>query len=336
MSYESPSGRVLVSAKFSTLYVSRDSGLSLVSRTLPGLARVIVGRNPDRTPTGELYGEFRTSDDTFLRPSCELRKSSDLGATWVVVGTKSDRCTFAIDPSNAAVMYSRVVYPSIVGLDAVMRSTDAGATWSRVDRTLPLAPDYLEVGDDGSVYGVNSGRFLAASVDRGDTWTGRTLPPQAGGVFAELRAGTHPTLGPRYVVIATVNGVFESSDGGASWVAAGLQGRSVGSINVAVDTARVPRMVSTVGEVAHWRSDGFDTVSLGLPVSNVYDISIDGLYVSTRAAHFVCANLSACTGPPGALVALAGTPVPIPLAHPVATIALVIAVAWTAAATLKT
>ena len=242
-----PNGRVFASPDRDVPYYTTDGGTSWVRSSAPGYAVTSFVRN---------------SRDMVFAGSDYLDKSTDGGATWTRVGTG-----LPIVPIRALISdYRDWLY---AGLDAVIsppgyyggglyRSTDDGALWS------PLGFDEMTVNsiavtthghifafvgypyrstDDGqsweilfqltsatqTLLSVEGDTLLAGTVaqgilrstDDGDTWL-EVLPDVTIHSFAYHTEG-------KVLAAADTDGVYLSTDKGASWVSigSGLEGREV-------------------------------------------------------------------------------------------------------------
>jgi hypothetical protein len=165
-----------------------DGGGTLVGKNISGVAPrgniIVVSVNAtDTAPLVTQAGIFRSTDSgaTFTRIS-----NGDGSATGLPGGFSND---LVGDPANPARLFTSVLLAATVGgLNGIYRSTDTGATWTKVsnaamdalmmggtDRNIEMA-----VGREKNVYAaiVNLGRLagLFRSGDGGDTWTALDVP----------------------------------------------------------------------------------------------------------------------------------------------------------------
>lgn len=160
--------------------------------------------------------------------------------------------------------------PPFLGL---IRSTDAGETWSSVSLRGKSDFHVLEAAGD-QVYGFGSDwetrrpQFLTSS-NGGRTWTERNVPESL------LSLAIHPG-DPRRLLASGESGLYESSDGGQSWVErAGEPGFVdwLGSSRLVLVTMEGGAMTSADGR--QWRGAG--SVG-GQPAA--FEAERDGLYVA--------------------------------------------------------
>lgn len=136
-----------------------------------------------------------------------LSRSRDGGATWQDIrpaGLPSlDVHGFAVDPRDPTHLFA-----AIAG-EGLFRSTDGGATFTRVSRRVGPGVMALAILPGGRLLASDmTANALVASSDEGATWKGL--------VRASIMAlAVDPTDGKR--VLATGPGVLLSTDGGVSW-----------------------------------------------------------------------------------------------------------------------
>ena len=217
-----------------------------------------------------------------------MLRSDDGGTTWQDMANVDGAASVAVDPANTYTL-------AIGGQDGVERSTDGGAHWTpaatvaanHVVRTLvrnPAVPGQLLAGTNGS--------GLFRSDDGGATWysyttglparqyiTGITFsstgPLAAVTLFGVFHRGlTGWTASSAGITGSQVNaltfapsdskvlyaglqgqGVFRSTDNGASWRDAGLRGRNVYSVAVSPTRAAIV-WAATPGGVWRTRDGG--------------------------------------------------------------------------------
>nr|MDP9122052.1 hypothetical protein [Acidobacteriota bacterium] len=158
-------------------------------------------------------------------PGVFLYKSSDGGRHWAVLNPPSQfiyDLGVAAGPATVARPARSLVY--LLDSDAVVRSRDGGATWTR--QALGLAPggqtSSMAVSADGRLLYVYSSEGVLRSQDGATTW--QRLPP------APLQDSTSLTLVIDPLASSTLYGYakdrfFRSQGGGASWTefSAGLR-----------------------------------------------------------------------------------------------------------------
>jgi hypothetical protein len=164
-----------------------DGGGVLVGKNISGVAPrgpiIVVSVNTADSNTFPNIGIFRSTDNgaTFTQIS-----NGDGSATGLPGGVCND---LASDPTNPARLFTPVVFATTVGgLNGIYRSTNTGASWTKVSNAAMDAliisgtTNNIEmaVGRNNNVYAaiVNSGRLagLFRSGDGGDTWTALDVP----------------------------------------------------------------------------------------------------------------------------------------------------------------
>jgi photosystem II stability/assembly factor-like uncharacterized protein len=153
--------------------------------------------------------------------------STDAGASWLPLGggfPPSEIDTIAIDPAKPS-----NVYAAGIG-GALVRSHDAGATWTSIATTSTAAaqPRLLAVdpSNPSNLYLATLAGGVFRSSDAGDSWTASTvgLTDTQGNVFAVAALAVDPAS-PAHLLagtsegIGTNSGVFASTDSGATWTA---------------------------------------------------------------------------------------------------------------------
>jgi len=132
----------------------------------------------------------------------KLLFSRDDGQNWATLG---------VNYWGTGLFDSKTLLSSIEKSDGIMRSTDGGATWARVSDENIAAPVMVDFKGVGYWLGEHG---LLKSIDKGAHWT-RIAPLPKGA-----------TLGPmfgrdeRHMVVASPDGLFETSNGGKSWTLA--------------------------------------------------------------------------------------------------------------------
>jgi photosystem II stability/assembly factor-like uncharacterized protein len=151
-------------------------------------------------------------------------KSTNAGATWDTLIRGVTARTIAIHPTNANILYASLGV-NLLTLTAIIKSTDAGTSWSRADSGVrmnseagpgPLAidpthPDTLYTGVAGS-----GGGGFYKSTNGGRNWT--LLGDSTGlrnGVTAIAIHRKSPNV--LYAATAWICRLFRSTDNGESW-----------------------------------------------------------------------------------------------------------------------
>lgn len=152
-------------------------------------------------------------------------KTTDGGASWRALDDFMANLavsTLVVDPNNPNVLYAGTgegVYNGDALRGAgVFKTTDGGATWTRLQST--ATPDFHYV-NRLAISPANSQELLAAtrtgiwrSADGGSTWTQRLGFTDDVGIF---QVAFDPNSGSRAVASGAYGRAFYSLDGGASW-----------------------------------------------------------------------------------------------------------------------
>ena len=157
----------------------------------------------------------RVSGEIYVGQAREIAHSLDAGETWEqFVLPDSYPAALAIDPKNTDVLYAATQA-------AILKSSDRGRTWSIkkvVDQSGEFNKDKIVISpaDPSTVYAFS--RFfgpITRSRDGGETWDVVLLPAE----LNDLAADVHD---PDTLYAATLDqGVFRSSDRGATWQSIG-------------------------------------------------------------------------------------------------------------------
>jgi photosystem II stability/assembly factor-like uncharacterized protein len=167
-------------------------------------------------------------------------KSTDAGDDWVAIGDRLSSLSsgaLALEPGSPNVVYygtgeQHYSGDSYYG-DGLFRSTDAGATWSKVALKSSVGSYIARVlvrPDSVNILFAASDRGLVQSTDTGATWTLRLSQNWCNDVVASQQA-------PRRLFAAIYSdGVYRSTDGGYAWakLTSGLPTDSIGRINLAI------------------------------------------------------------------------------------------------------
>jgi photosystem II stability/assembly factor-like uncharacterized protein len=177
-----------------------------------------------------------------VSPGNGMYRSTDAGRTWAAAGLPDagQIGAIAVHPTNADVVYAAAL-GHIFGPNeqrGVFRSTDGGATWTRVlfrDAKSGAIEVMMDPGNPRILYaalwqaqrfpwgfesgGPGSGIFK--STNAGDTWTEITRNPGLpdSGVVGKVGIAVSPANPDRVwaIVEHDQGGVFQSNDGGATW-----------------------------------------------------------------------------------------------------------------------
>jgi hypothetical protein len=176
-----------------------DGGGELVGRNISGVAprgsTMVISVNTADPYSYDEFGIFRSTDGgaSFVQVS-----SGDGSATGLPGGVAYD---LASDPTNLARLYTSVIFAgSVGGSNGVYRSTDTGATWTKVSSpamdaliTDSVSNIEIAVGSSGQVFVaiVEFGRLTGVfhTLDQGANWTQMALPTT---VEDGVSVGIHP------------------------------------------------------------------------------------------------------------------------------------------------
>ncbi len=217
-------------------------------------------------------------------------KSTDGGATFAPIFDGQPVAAIgalAVAPTDRNTVWAGtgeawVIRPSDVIGDGIYKSTDAGATWTRMglDETgrigriivHPTDPNIVYVCALGRVTGAQPERGVFKTTDGGRTWT-RSLFVDANtgcsGLSMDaknpnvLMAGTWQVEMHPWAMLSggPGSGLYKSTDGGATWTKAahaGLPKSPLGKIDVAIapsNSSRVYALIQTADQGSLWRSD---------------------------------------------------------------------------------
>jgi photosystem II stability/assembly factor-like uncharacterized protein len=159
-----------------------------------------------------------SSGTVFAATDSGLYKSTDKGATWSHITVISAHPTWIVDDvivlptGTVLVNYSALV--SVGGDYGVYRSTDNGATWTKVSGANGYLVGEFVLGASGAVYAVGLlGSVLYRSADDGATWT--LTEPAKNGYAATMSSNFAVTSNGMY--FASDSGIYRSTNNGGSW-----------------------------------------------------------------------------------------------------------------------
>ncbi|MCK9423664.1 MAG: T9SS type A sorting domain-containing protein [Bacteroidales bacterium] len=214
----------------------QDTGQGLETLSFGAIA--IDPNNPDVVYAGS--GECNLLEDFYTFSGKGLYKSTDGGATWVLItagfGSQTHFSDLAVSPYNSNIVvaslgggnvYSGVSLPN----EGVWKSFDGGITWSKILDVQDASDIAFHPSNPNIMYAAAGGYFspLAGfyiSNDQGTTWvpsnTGLQLPPSGGRMQFDI-ARSQPNV--LYAVIYDLNfnpgnaitRAFKSINGGNNW-----------------------------------------------------------------------------------------------------------------------
>jgi Repeat of unknown function (DUF5648) len=316
----SPPGRFLFTAgrlnDGPVLYRSGDDGLSWQVMPVGGYTSpprweyddpaiywvgTVPGTQGVLSHSGDLYITVGTGGYISNRIRCDLLRSSDAGASWNLVAHNIDACVIVANPSAPLVVYGLGLGQFGSDPPVLYRSRDEGSSWQNVGQTLPSMPTGLRVAADGTLYALTGAVYVSSN--QGDTWTTALSWPATDNFVAkpvatnDLVTRHHPVYGDRFAIIATSNGLYRTTDAGATWLAAGLQGFTVNFLDPVDDPASVELQVR-IGYrrgLALLRGETIVSLTNGLPL-NIDPVPKDGRYALSSAGLSICADPQSCAG----------------------------------------
>jgi photosystem II stability/assembly factor-like uncharacterized protein len=246
--------------------LSTSIPLDPVNWTAIGPAPMVNGQTPGHQPVSGRISAIAAdpNDPNVLYLAAAgggVWKTTDAGADWTPL-TDDQPTLFmgalAVAPSDSTVIYAGTGEATSSAFSftghGVLKSTDAGATWTLLGqevfdrRTIsqivvsPLDPDTVFVAVGGSgVHGLSGNTGIWESTDSGLTWTNttRAISTTVGFSDVEMDPTDPQTL---YAAVgsifgATANGVYKTTDGGATWAPAGNFPMGVGDGRITVAIA---------------------------------------------------------------------------------------------------
>lgn len=145
----------------------------------------------------------------------DFYKSVDGGVPVKVDRQRADYMAFNAPMAEGAPLYSSG-HPATGGNTGLIKSTDGGQTWQAVSNVLDPPADFhamtVSASDPDIIVGFDSGgRGLFKTSDAGNTWERLDYPGEF--VIALAIAPDNPDM----VFVGTPEGLYQSSDGAASW-----------------------------------------------------------------------------------------------------------------------
>jgi photosystem II stability/assembly factor-like uncharacterized protein len=267
--------------------------------------QAVIDGLPPSSYVGALAIDPTTPRTLYAGSDRGVFKSTDGGGTWAAAGTSFGAVrALALDASTPGALYAGTGCFQFDGScrGDVFKSTDGGNTWSAADTGLPdnnfvraLAVDpstprtlYAGLEDIGGVFG--GGVFK--STDGASTWQAIIdgLPPetQVGALAIDpiapstLYAGT----GSCDVDMGCIgHGVFQSTDGGATWSGTGLT--DIVTELLAIDPTTPGTLYAGTHSGVLKSTDGggtWNAANTGLPATPEFDPSVTALAVDPSTA----------------------------------------------------
>jgi photosystem II stability/assembly factor-like uncharacterized protein len=219
-----------------------------------------------RDPTYTLLFDPRDGSRLFALTPEGLRATTSRGETWEALAPGlNDPSQLAFDPGDPDRLY-------VVAQGALFRSSDGGATATRVDDGSLLGRNLAAIAAPGSgVVLTGSGRGIHRTEDAGATWAPANLGIRE--VYPSSLA-VDPT-DPSVVFAASMQGLFESRDGGGSW--SGPIPGSPGATVVAFDPSNRSTLYAAGIEngVSKSTDGGRQWQNNGTPTDQIADLVID-------------------------------------------------------------
>lgn len=225
-----------------------------------------------RTTTGGFFGitfDPTDPDTVYTARMNAIEKTTDGGLTWTTL-FEGAAAPVLIDPVDPRILYAGD------GFDGILKSTDAGATWTHLTSLEGLIDGlFLDPTNPSVLLAGTLGGKLMRSEDAGATWeTVEGLPLLLSYTFAADTSG-------RLWLGANDRGTFRSLDGGLTWSASrrGLAGSQVRDVEI--DPFRPRTLYAAAQGIGFHRStDGGATwtrSNTGLSAVGGYGVQLDDL-----------------------------------------------------------
>jgi photosystem II stability/assembly factor-like uncharacterized protein len=240
------------STMFATVY--RDRDLFTVFRTDDGGQ---AWSNVGVVPFGDgLLADAFDPVRVYFTSGPVFYRSADGGATWVSTFLPFSVMDAACDRFVPGRIYAAGMLFDSIWLPAIGISTDNGANWSSTVVSPDGGSGYSVSAsplDSGTVYfGADGGRFFA-STDHGETWQLRAggLPPS---VTIQALSASHGDAG--VLLAGTGEGVYRTTDGGASWSQTAAELRVVSIDFSPAEPAKAYSYAYDTGSACYATTDG--------------------------------------------------------------------------------
>jgi len=175
--------------------------------------------DPSRLSSTCLAADPLTTSTVYAAGPGGVWKTTDSGRTWQYssYGLRGPVTGLVPHPSSPGLLYASTG-------SGVFRTTDAGVRWTPIGNIEERRVDRLEIDhkDPHNLYAIAEGleTELLKSTDDGLSWTKLSLPQAASGTVYPLRIAVHPQ-DSQLLLLACWQGLFRSTDQGASWRSAG-------------------------------------------------------------------------------------------------------------------
>ena len=246
------------------VFKSTDGGASW-NKSESGLPANFVPRAP-----GALAIDPQNSSTLYASVGQGLFKSSDAGANWLMIYQPPDGREFydiTIDPNTPGTLYAASVGPDDVPY-AVFKSMDGGTTWSEPDAGSMRLPDSASIRPIRLTMYTVSQEGMYMTTDGAANWHAvNGLPIQSFlmeglGISGDVIID-HRDAKTLYITFAGLSpfgapgALFKSTDGGASWHAAGrIAGLQGGSKALAIDQRNSSTLYAATSNGVYRSIDG--------------------------------------------------------------------------------